>query len=206
MICSYQPVIILWWSDSHQLHPDVRTGWLRPWIWRRRFDSSIKFLLPWSSRDQKKRANLWGVESHGPHWCPSQGTMTATSVAFAPIRSPETNSIFAPENGWVEDDRFLLGWLICRGYVCYFQGGGQMFPERRGKFMTQLFHWVSCHHLSLAFAGQLKACWRVNIPEIVLDKATNGSHVAAGRLWSCALGKYSHLITLLKSFRWAFLV
>ena len=27
---------------------------------------------------------------------------------------PETN-IFAPENGWLEDDRFLLGWPIFRG-------------------------------------------------------------------------------------------
>ena len=28
---------------------------------------------------------------------------------------PETNSKFAPENGWLEDDPFLLGWLIFRG-------------------------------------------------------------------------------------------
>ena len=27
---------------------------------------------------------------------------------------PETN-IFAPENGWLEYDRFLLGWVIFRG-------------------------------------------------------------------------------------------
>ena len=28
---------------------------------------------------------------------------------------PETNSEFTPENGWSENDRFLLGWLIFRG-------------------------------------------------------------------------------------------
>ena len=31
---------------------------------------------------------------------------------------PETN-IFAPENGWLEYDRFLLGWPIFRGYVSF---------------------------------------------------------------------------------------
>ena len=30
----------------------------------------------------------------------------------------ETNSEFTPENGWLEYDRFLLGWPIFRGYVC----------------------------------------------------------------------------------------
>ena len=28
---------------------------------------------------------------------------------------PETNML-APENGWLENDRFLLGWPIFRGY------------------------------------------------------------------------------------------
>ena len=28
---------------------------------------------------------------------------------------PETNSKFAPENGWLEYDRFLLGWPTFRG-------------------------------------------------------------------------------------------
>jgi len=31
------------------------------------------------------------------------------------ITLPETNIV--PENGWLEDDRFLLGRPICRGYV-----------------------------------------------------------------------------------------
>ena len=30
---------------------------------------------------------------------------------------PETNSEFTPEKGWLEDDPFLLGWPIFRGYV-----------------------------------------------------------------------------------------
>ena len=29
---------------------------------------------------------------------------------------PETN--IAPENGWLEDDRFLLGWPIFRCFGC----------------------------------------------------------------------------------------
>ena len=37
------------------------------------------------------------------------------------IYLPETNSKFAPENGWLEYHHFLLGRLICRGYVS-FQG------------------------------------------------------------------------------------
>ena len=34
---------------------------------------------------------------------------------------PETNSEFTPENGWLEDDRFLFGmasWQV----LCWFQG------------------------------------------------------------------------------------
>ena len=38
---------------------------------------------------------------------------------------PETNSEFAPENGWLLDDRFLLGpgltWKVRTS--CWFQGG-----------------------------------------------------------------------------------
>ena len=32
-----------------------------------------------------------------------------------PSTLPETNSKFAPKNGWLEYDRFLLGWPIFRG-------------------------------------------------------------------------------------------
>ena len=28
---------------------------------------------------------------------------------------PKSNSKLAPENGWLEDDRFLLGWPVIRG-------------------------------------------------------------------------------------------
>ena len=34
----------------------------------------------------------------------------------------ETNSKFAPENGWLEYNRFLLGWPIFRGYVTCREG------------------------------------------------------------------------------------
>ena len=30
---------------------------------------------------------------------------------------PETNSEFAPENGWLEDDPFLLGWGLIAGLI-----------------------------------------------------------------------------------------
>ncbi len=35
---------------------------------------------------------------------------------------PETNSEFTPENGWLEDDPFLYGWPIFRGYVSFRDG------------------------------------------------------------------------------------
>ncbi len=38
---------------------------------------------------------------------------------------PETN-IFAPENGWLEYDPFLLGWPIFRGENLSFREGNQM--------------------------------------------------------------------------------
>ena len=37
------------------------------------------------------------------------------------ITLPETN-IFAPEKGWLEDDPFLLEWLIFRGYASSWEG------------------------------------------------------------------------------------
>ncbi len=38
------------------------------------------------------------------------------------ITLPETNSEFAPENAWLEYDRFLLGWPIFRGDVSFREG------------------------------------------------------------------------------------
>ena len=38
------------------------------------------------------------------------------------ITLPETNSEFTPENGWLEYDRFLLGWPILRCYVSCREG------------------------------------------------------------------------------------
>ena len=37
------------------------------------------------------------------------------------VTLPETN-IFAPENGWLEYDCFLLGWPFFRGYVSLREG------------------------------------------------------------------------------------
>ena len=67
---------------------------------------------------------------------------------------PETNSKFTPENGWLEDDRFLLGWPIFRGYVSfregtsikeYFNQGikviqGKSFMSRRKFSLKEGFH------------------------------------------------------------------
>ena len=39
---------------------------------------------------------------------------------FGAVTLPETN--MAPENGWLEDDPFLLGWPIFRGYVSFGEG------------------------------------------------------------------------------------
>ena len=36
---------------------------------------------------------------------------------------PETNSEFTPENGWLEDDPFLLGFGLFSGANCLFEGG-----------------------------------------------------------------------------------
>ena len=38
------------------------------------------------------------------------------SFLVAKVTLPETN--IAPENGWLEYDRFLFGWLIFRGVCC----------------------------------------------------------------------------------------
>ena len=35
---------------------------------------------------------------------------------------PETNSKFAPENGWLEDDCFLLGFGLSSGVMLNFWG------------------------------------------------------------------------------------
>ena len=38
------------------------------------------------------------------------------------VTLPETKGEFTPENGWLEDDPFLLGWLIFRCYVSFREG------------------------------------------------------------------------------------
>ena len=44
-----------------------------------------------------------------------------TSSEEVRITLPKTN-MFAPENGWLEYDRFLLGWPIFRDYVSFREG------------------------------------------------------------------------------------
>ena len=43
------------------------------------------------------------------------------------VRLPETNSKFAPENGWLEYDCFLLGWPIFRGELLVLGRVGYLF-------------------------------------------------------------------------------
>ena len=42
-------------------------------------------------------------------------TETSKFLLWSSCTLPETNSEFAPENGWLEEDPFLLGWPIFRG-------------------------------------------------------------------------------------------
>ena len=44
------------------------------------------------------------------------GDNRAVKLPVTSTRDPETNSEF--ENGWLEYDRFLLGWPIFRGFCC----------------------------------------------------------------------------------------
>ena len=46
----------------------------------------------------------------------AEGCCRVFFTEFQIITLPETN-IFAPENGWLEDDCFLLGWPIFRCYI-----------------------------------------------------------------------------------------
>ena len=41
-----------------------------------------------------------------------------STLLYLLVTLPEANSKFAPENGWLEYDRFLLGWPIFRGVCC----------------------------------------------------------------------------------------
>ena len=52
-----------------------------------------------------------------PAFAKTAARSTAAEFSGTPTL-PETN-IFAPENGWLEYDRFLLGWTIFRCYVSF---------------------------------------------------------------------------------------
>ena len=49
-----------------------------------------------------------------------QGNITSigslVNFTHQDVALPETNIKFAPENGWLEDDPFLLRWLILKGW------------------------------------------------------------------------------------------
>ena len=85
---------------------------------------------PGPKKTGKSLGNLWemdtnpmvhiGVYPKGP-W--NQDLTMETSAKCEWFFSLPETDIFAPENGWVEDDRFLLGWLICRGYDVTFREG-----------------------------------------------------------------------------------
>ena len=57
---------------------------------------------------------------------------------------PETNSEFTPENGWLEYERFLLGWSIFRGYVSFREGKtiGQS-PMDAQEFLGKLYQLIT---------------------------------------------------------------
>ena len=59
---------------------------------------------------------------------------------------PETNSEFAPENGWLEDDPFLLGWPIFRGYVSFMEGKTFVtWSEMDESQIIAIFYWKGSH-------------------------------------------------------------
>ena len=58
--------------------------------------------------------------------------------------------IFAPENGWLEYDRFLLGWPIFRWYVSFREGitsEKRCFKENWKKFWDGLGAMLNCRGL-----------------------------------------------------------
>ena len=66
--------------------------------------------------------NLVGMESHR-EWVGGTENLSRFLIAvgfFFENTLPETN--MAPENGWLEYDRFILGWPIFRGYVSFREG------------------------------------------------------------------------------------
>ena len=85
----------------------------------------------WISWDKYKQKNVLGMRhcfktsktANQPtsrcmhHRCIHNARGTKLKSVFSPASTlPETN-IFAPENGWLEYDRFLLGWHIFMGYA-----------------------------------------------------------------------------------------
>ena len=62
-----------------------------------------------------------------------------------PETLPETNSQFAPENGWLDYNRFLLEWLIFRGYMWI---SGSVIPQLIASEFRQIMVYMSCSTLS----------------------------------------------------------
>ena len=50
------------------------------------------------------------------------GYSTCDGIVFCDRITLHETNIFAPENGWLEYDRFLLGWPIFTGYVSFREG------------------------------------------------------------------------------------
>ena len=88
-------------------------------------------LSPNTSKSQVVRAETSPYEKrHSPKVKRSRdvGMMHKKSSNFTDLdvpkyTLPETNSKFAPENGWLEYDSFLLGHGMFSGANCWFQGG-----------------------------------------------------------------------------------
>ena len=75
------------------------------------------------------------------------------------ITLPETN-IFAPEKGWLEDDPFLLEWLIFRGYVSFWEGSWWFPPI-----------WTICSSkwiISPRIGGNIKNVWNHHLDMMLI--------------------------------------
>ena len=105
-----QPMIRLWsLKDTTISHPPHRCVNK----WEVTNNNSSRTWLAWFSEIHFEARKIWSSL-----FAPSKYHIHMQS--FWNYTLPETN--IAPENGWLEYDRFLLGWPIFRCYVSFREG------------------------------------------------------------------------------------
>ena len=84
-----------------------------------------------------------GCDQVGDHWMMGRIGVFLLKTRCGWITLREINSEFTPKNGWLEYDRFLLGWPIFRCYVSFREcilGGGA--GRKLGPFQCDDHHQV----------------------------------------------------------------